>query len=81
MKNDYNLNISRYVSTAKAEEKVDLLKINNELVSLEENIQKTTLRHNEFLAELGLPLLPLTGKSHLKKYDFIRIKEHSPNIH
>lgn len=61
-KNDYNLNISRYVSTALSEEKVDLLEVNKELVNLEEQIIQATTRHNEFLEELGLPLLPLTGK-------------------
>ncbi|MGY0398895.1 MAG: hypothetical protein ACWIPH_02925 [Ostreibacterium sp.] len=35
-KNDYNLNISRYVSTAKPEEKIDLKKVNNDLVVLEQ---------------------------------------------
>ncbi|HGJ5854523.1 type I restriction-modification system subunit M [Arsenophonus nasoniae] len=61
-KNDYNLNITRYVSTAKAEEKIDLQKVNNELLDLEKQIYNATLRHNEFLIELGLSPLPLTGK-------------------
>ncbi len=61
-KNDYNLNISRYVSTALSEEKVNLQAVNEELVALEEKIRNATHRHNEFLAELGLPLLPLTDK-------------------
>lgn len=58
-KNEYNLNISRYVSTALSEEKIDLQAINKELVILEEKIRNATHRHNEFLAELELPLLPL----------------------
>jgi len=58
-KNDYNLNISRYVSTAKPEEKIDLQAVNDGLVDLEETIVSATTRHNEFLKELSLPLLPL----------------------
>jgi len=58
-KNGYNLNISRYISTAKLEEKIELQEVNDELVSLEENIVKHTSKHNEFLKELGLSLLPL----------------------
>ena len=57
-KNDYNLNISRYVSTAKAEAKVDLKKVNKELVDLESKISTSTTGHNKFLQDLGLPLLP-----------------------
>ena len=57
-KEGYNLNISRYVSTAEAEEEVDLGAVHSELVSLEEKISLATKRHNEFLRELGLPLLP-----------------------
>ena len=34
-KDDYNLNISRYVSTAKPEEKIDLGAVNAELVEIE----------------------------------------------
>jgi type I restriction enzyme M protein len=58
-KNDYNLNISRYVSTAVLEEKIDLQDVNDELLSLEENIVKHTRKHNKFLMALGLALLPL----------------------
>lgn len=57
-KEGYNLNISRYVSTAEAEEEIDLAAVHSELVSLEQKISAATRRHNEFLAELGLPLLP-----------------------
>lgn len=56
--NDFNLNISRYVSTAVAEQEIDLRAVNTELVSLEKQIQAATKRHNEFLKELGLPPLP-----------------------
>ncbi|MHB8370772.1 MAG: type I restriction-modification system subunit M [Leptospirales bacterium] len=57
-RNDFNLNISRYVSTAQGEEEIDLGALNAELVSLEKKIDATTKQHNEFLKELGLPLLP-----------------------
>ncbi len=55
---DFNLNISRYVSTAVEEKEVDLEAVNAELVELEKRITKSTRKHNEFLRELGLPLLP-----------------------
>jgi type I restriction enzyme M protein len=57
-KNDFNLNISRYVSTAEAEEEVDLAKVHAELVALDKDIKTATQQHNEFLKELGLALLP-----------------------
>jgi type I restriction enzyme M protein len=56
--NDFNLNISRYISTAQAEEEIDLTATHGELVKIEEAIRSATQRHNEFLKELGLPLLP-----------------------
>jgi type I restriction enzyme M protein len=56
-KNGYNLNISRYISTASAEEDIKLETVNDELVALEETIQKARDKHNTFLKELGLPLL------------------------
>jgi len=58
-KNDYNLNISRYVSTAEPEEPIDLQAVNDELVAVESNIVAATNKHNEFLEELGLPKLPI----------------------
>jgi len=57
-KNDFNLNISRYVSTAKAEEDIDLATVHAELMAVETKISEARQRHNQFLAELGLPLLP-----------------------
>ncbi|MEQ9587971.1 MAG: N-6 DNA methylase, partial [Parvibaculaceae bacterium] len=56
--NDYNLNISRYVSTAIAEPVIDLAATHRDLVKIERSIQEATDRHNEFLNELGLPPLP-----------------------
>jgi type I restriction enzyme M protein len=56
--NDYNLNISRYISTAKPEEEIDLKAVHMELVVLEKQIKEAAEKHNGFLKELGLPLLP-----------------------
>ncbi len=52
--NDYNLNISRYVSTALPEEKINLEEVNAKLEEIEEKIKSSTKKHNEFLKELGL---------------------------
>ena len=57
-KNDFNLNISRYISTAVGEEEIDLSAIHAELTEIESAIQTATGKHNAFLKELGLPLLP-----------------------
>lgn len=56
-RNGYNLNISRYVSTAKEDVKIDLQKVNEKLLALEDTISEASERHNKFLAELGLPLI------------------------
>lgn len=56
--NDYNLNISRYVSTAEAEPEIDLAAVHAELVQVESDLAAAKRRHNAFLVELGLPLLP-----------------------
>lgn len=53
--NEYNLNISRYVSTSVEEEKIDLQEVNKKLVALEAEIAKARETHNQFLKELGLP--------------------------
>jgi type I restriction enzyme M protein len=57
-KNDFNLNISRYISTAVGEEEIDLAETNSKLVEIEGAIQTATQKHNGFLKELGLPELP-----------------------
>ena len=57
-KEGYNLNISRYVSTAIAEQEIDLTATHGELVEIEKAAQSVTVMHNEFLKELGLPPLP-----------------------
>ena len=56
--NGFNLNISRYVSTAKPEAPVDLAQVHTELTDLVGEISEATQKHNEFLRELGLPELP-----------------------
>ncbi|MHA7110773.1 type I restriction-modification system subunit M [Sunxiuqinia elliptica] len=56
-KNGYNLNISRYVSTAEAEEKIDLKAVNEKLKTINASIKTNTDKHNAFLKELGLPLI------------------------
>lgn len=58
VKNDFTLNISRYVSTAEPEAEIDLEVVHGELVKIEKQIQDATVRHNKFLKELGLPPLP-----------------------
>ena len=57
-KNDYNLNISRYISTAVAEPEIDLKEVHSQLVEIESRIKTATAEHNKFLKELGLPPLP-----------------------
>ena len=57
-KEGYNLNISRYISTAVQEPEIDLVATHRELVEIDQSVRKATAKHNEFLKELGLPLLP-----------------------
>lgn len=56
-KNDFNLNISRYVSTAFEEEAIDLKDVKQNLDRIEDDINKAKDKHNQFLKELGLPEL------------------------
>jgi hypothetical protein len=65
--NDCKLNISRYASIALAEEAVDLAAVRAELVDIEDTIVSATNKHNEFLAELRLPLLPIGSREPGKK--------------
>ena len=53
-KNGFNLNISRYVSTAEEEVPVDLKLVNGQLAAINERIKSSTEKHNAFLRELGL---------------------------
>lgn len=56
-KNGYNLNISRYVSTAEDEIQIDLKEVNIKLIDINKTIETATAEHNAFLRELGLPLI------------------------
>lgn len=54
----FNLNISRYISTAVGKEEIVLEDTHADLVRIEADIQKATLKNNKFRKELGKPLLP-----------------------
>ena len=54
-KNDYNLNISRYISTAKAEPEIDLAAVHAQLADVEKRIAEAAETHNRYLKELDLP--------------------------
>lgn len=54
----YNLNISRYISTAMPEKEIKLDATHEELVEIETEIRSSTKKHNAFLRQLGLSLLP-----------------------
>jgi type I restriction enzyme M protein len=54
----FNLNISRYISTAVGENEIDLAATQKELAEIEEQVRSATAKHNAFLMELGLRLLP-----------------------
>ncbi|SPJ33799.1 type I restriction-modification system subunit M [Kushneria phyllosphaerae] len=54
-RNDYNLNISRYVSIAAAEKEIDLKAVHTQLSDIETRIKEARETHNFFLKELGLP--------------------------
>ena len=57
-KNDFNLNISRYISTAVGEDEIKLEAIHDELVEIENAINTAKAKHNQFLKELDLAPLP-----------------------
>lgn len=57
LRNGFNLNISRYVSTVAEEEVVDLSEVAKNLSNIEESVASAKKRHNQFLRELGLPEL------------------------
>jgi len=57
-KEGYNLNISRYISTAVAEPEIDLAATHASLLDIEKSIRSAKEKHNAFLKELGLPELP-----------------------
>ena len=57
-KNDYNLNISRYISTAVGEAEISLEETHAGLAEIEKAIAAAKHKHNGFLKELGLSPLP-----------------------
>jgi type I restriction enzyme M protein len=56
-KNNYNLNISRYVRTSEDEVQIDLKDVNAKLNAINGNIKVNTNKYNEYLKELGLDLI------------------------
>jgi type I restriction enzyme M protein len=54
----FNLNISRYVSTANEELTIDLSATHKRLRKIDKQIKATSAKHNVFLKELGLSPLP-----------------------
>ena len=57
-KNDFNLNISRYISTGVGEKEISLKTTHEELMGIEKATVAAAVKHNQFLKELGLPPLP-----------------------
>lgn len=57
-KNDFNLNISRYISTAVAEIEIDLAENQKFLLAAVNDCKTAREKHNKYLKELGLPPLP-----------------------
>jgi type I restriction enzyme M protein len=53
-KNDYNLNISRYVSTAQPDEEIDLSAVHARLREIDQRLAEAAAEHNGYLKELGL---------------------------
>jgi type I restriction enzyme M protein len=54
----YNLNISRYVSTAEQGIEIDLSATHDELIEIEKQIRISTAKHNALLEEFGPSPLP-----------------------
>jgi type I restriction enzyme M protein len=53
-KNDYNLNIPRYVDTFEAEDSIDINAITNEIKALDESIKATDKTIAQFCADLNI---------------------------
>ncbi|PIK14395.1 type I restriction-modification system subunit M [Halobacteriovorax sp. JY17] len=53
-KHDFNLNISRYITTQEPEEEIDLELVHSELVEINKRSEEAREKHNTFLKELGL---------------------------
>ena len=52
--NDFNLNITRYVSNAMEDERVDLGEVHKRLMAIDKQIEHARKEHNGYLRELGL---------------------------
>ena len=57
-KNEYNLNITRYVSTAEPEKLVDPTAVHESLQDYGRKAETARKKYNKFLKELGLPEIP-----------------------
>jgi type I restriction enzyme M protein len=57
IKNNYNLNISRYVNISVDTEKIDLHSVSKKIDEIDKIISEAKDTHNGFLKELGLPEL------------------------
>ena len=53
-KNDYNLNIPRYVDTYEEEAEIDLVAVQQEINALETELTKVQTKMKEYLKELGM---------------------------
>ena len=71
-RSEYNLNISRYVSTSKPEPKIDILEVDKELAAAEHTGYLTMIRSNLFLEELGLPKMSLPNPEKIDSVDSMR---------
>jgi type I restriction enzyme M protein len=58
--NGYNLNISRYISTAMSEEEIELSAVNGKLETLEKKIVATREKHNAFLKRTRIAPTPIS---------------------
>ncbi len=58
--NDFELNITSYVNTDELDFAIDLSATHSDLVKINKQTWEVTVKHNEFLKELGLSSLPTT---------------------
>jgi type I restriction enzyme M protein len=56
--NGFNLNITRYISTAVQEQEIDLQVVVSNLQKIEKDISGASKKHNGYLKELGLQRIP-----------------------
>ena len=53
-KNEYNLNISRYITTAEPQPEIDLQTVNQKLNDIKKRAIEAEETHNRYLTELGM---------------------------